>query len=995
MALQKQSVAINFGSGLDLKTDPWQVQSGKMLSLENTIFTKGGLLQKRNGYLQLPSVTSATTDTLATYQGNLLSIGNGFKLLSQDTSQWLTRGTIQHVDLSVITAVRSTTAQTTVDAVVGLNGLVCTTWLDSDTNCYYQIVDSVTGQIIVAATQLTASAVMPRVFALANFFIVTYLVASALKYVAIPVYDPSHPIAAANLSAVASGATAGYDAVVVNGALYVGFEGTATTVKFLYLSSSLAVSATTSLASQRCSLMSATTDGTIVWFTFWNSTDNNGWTVSFNQAMVQQLATTKTINAIVINQLTSSAVSNAVKIFYQTANTPVSVRSDIINSVLCSSLAVVGSPAIVARGVGIGSKSFYLSSTNEFYLLASQQSTFQPTYFLMDSSGHVIAKLAYSNGGGYTINQILPNAIVDGTQVVIGYLFKDLVVPINLDRSVTNTANTASFLYSQTGINVATFDINNTATVPSEIGNDLHLTGGFLWMYDGVKPVEHGFHLYPEDVTITTATGAGNITAGDYYYYAVYRWTDAQGNVHRSAPSLPVSQTTTTANSTNTIKVPTLRLTYKTAPNGVVIELYRGSTDQPIAYLLKTYATCTLNDPSTDIVTITDTQAYTAISGNLILYTTGGVVENIGAPACSTATLYKQRLILVDAEDRNTLWYSKQVIQATPVEMSDLFTIYVAPTISAGGPTGPVTALAAMDDKLIIFKKDAIYYLTGNGPDNTGASNDFGDPVFITSTVGCSNQQSIVFMPNGLMFQSDKGIWLLGRDLQTRYIGAVVEKYNSDTVESAITVPGTNQVRFSLDSGITLMYDYFYDQWGTFNGIPSISSTIYQSLHTFLDSFGRIYQENVGSYIDGSNPVLMSFTTSWVNAAGLQGFERAYYFTILGQYMSPHKLSASIAYDYVDSPTQITTLAPSNFSLAYGDDQLYGSTSPYGGNSPVEQFRVFLQKQKCQAFQITITESYDGTLGVSPGAGLTLSGLNMVIGLKKGYVPLAASQSVG
>lgn len=65
--------------------------------------------------------------------------------------------------------------------------------------------------------------------------------------------------------------------------------------------------------------------------------------------------------------------------------------------------------------------------------------------------------------------------------------------------------------------------------------------------------------------------------------------------------------------------------------------------------------------------------------------------------------------------------------------------------------------LICNDDKLIIFKPDAIYYVTGQGPDNTGGNNNFSDPIFITSTVGSSNDRSLTFIPAGIMFQSDKG----------------------------------------------------------------------------------------------------------------------------------------------------------------------------------------------------------------------------------------------
>ena len=53
------------------------------------------------------------------------------------------------------------------------------------------------------------------------------------------------------------------------------------------------------------------------------------------------------------------------------------------------------------------------------------------------------------------------------------------------------------------------------------------------------------------------------------------------------------------------------------------------------------------------------------------------------------------------------------------------------------------------------------------------------------------------------------------------------------------------------------------------------------------------------------------------------------------------------------------------------------------------------QQKINQSFQITVQESYDPSYGVAAGAGLSLSGLNLVYGAKKGYVPLAAAVSTG
>ncbi len=478
-------------------------------------------------------------------------------------------------------------------------------------------------------------------------------------------------------------------------------------------------------------------------------------------------------------------------------------------------------------------------------------------------------------------------------------------------------------------------------------------------MYDGYTPVEHMFHVWPDSVEVAGISTVGHMTAQEYFWQWTYEWADNQGNVFRSAPSIPVSftiltppatfvgnrtsgspiisaisstanlqagqaisgtgipantyilsvdsssQITMSANASSgsttsttitpviltsvTCNVPMLRLTYKIA-NPVKLVGYRWSTAQQEYFQTTSITLPQLNDPTTDSLAYVDTLADSSILGNNLIYTTGGVLENIAMPAVNALTLFDTRLWAIDAEDQNLLWTSKQVIENVPIETSDLLTTYVSPSTSAQGNTGPMKCISPMDDKLIIFKRDAIYYLNGTGPDNTGANSQYSQPTFVTSTVGCSNQNSIVMTPNGLMFQSDKGIWLLGRDLGTSYIGAPVEDFNQFEVQSALNVPGTNQVRFTLSNDVTLMYDYYFNQWGTFHGIPAISSIIYQNLHTFMNSSGQIYQETPGLYLDGSSPVLMSFVTGWINPAGLQGYQRAYRAYLLGEYQTPHAM---------------------------------------------------------------------------------------------------------
>lgn len=1000
MALQKQTVNVNFAQGIQTKSDPFQLSLGRFENLENSVFDTVGLLKKRNGFGLLNTFSGSST--LTTYNGSLVAIGNTLQSYVARNNTLINSGIFQPIDLSTKSLVRRATSQTTVDVAVASNGLACSVWLDQNANSYYQISDSSNSQIVIPAVQLPATATMPRVYVLGRYFLITFgaTVAAAphLQYIAIPIQNPSNPGIATDIATTISSITAAYDAIVYNDTLYISWNGNdgGGAIRSVYITNTLNASAAVTIAGQSADYISVTADASnsTIWVSFYKLGTNTIKTKAYNSTLIAITGTVTAVSSITINELTASATAGVLTLFYEVANTysyTPNAKSDYISKNTVTIGSVVGTPAVVLRGVGLASKAFYFSPNSLAYVLVTYGQAYQPTYFLIDQAGNVVSKLAYSNGRGYMINQILSNVNIDGESVSIGYLFTDLLAAVNK----TQGDATPSGVYTQLGINLATFTFSSLVQT-SDIAKALHIDGGMLWMYDGVKAVEHGFHVWPEDLAVQGHATGGSMVDGTYYYIATYEWTDNQGNIHRSAPSVPLVSVLNGGGSSEsaTVNIPYLRQTYKIS-NKVRIVLYRWSTVQQTYYRVTSITSPQLNDPTADSLAYLDTQPDSAIAGNDILYTTGGIIENIAAPACSSMTLSGTRLFIVDAEDRNLIWYSKQVVEATPVEMSDLFTIYIPPTIGAQASTGDITALFSMDDKLIIFKNNAIYYITGNGPDNTGANNDFSQPVFITSTVGCNNSKSIVFTPKGLVFQSSKGLWLLDRNLSTSYIGADVEVYNQYEVTSAVAVPGTNQVRLTLNTNIFLMYDYYVEQWGTFNGLSAISSVIFEDLHTYLNSSGQFFQETVGMYMDNSNPVLLSFTTNWINLAGLQGFQRSYFFYLLGVYYSPHKLTLQTAYDYNPSPSQSTVFTPSNYSGTYGSDPLYGSSSVMGGATNVEQCREFFEQGKCQSFQITVTESFDASFGTNPGAGFTLSGLDLVVGLKDGKPKLPASQSVG
>lgn len=1016
--LNKQSIDFAFSQGLDLKTDPKRISVGKFLSLENSVFTKSGQLTKRFGFAPLTTLPTGTDATyLCSFSSNLTAISNSLLAYSAPTKSWVNKGNLQPVALETLPLIRANTNQTQCDSVVASNGLVCTVYTDigSGSTLYkYVIADSTTGQNIVAPVAIPVSSGTvtgsPRVFLLGGYFVIVFTnvitAVSHLQYIAVSVNSPTTVTTNADIaSSYISATTLSWDGVVVNNNLYVAYNTTTggQAIKVTYLTSGLTVVTAVTFAGRKATVMNMSADvsspsAPVIYAAFFDSAGSTGYVLAVDTVLNTVLAPTQWIAAGTILNIASAAQNGVVSIFYEVLNTysyDSSIKTNYV-ALKTYTLATSGLSAeiFVKRSVGLASKATIWDGV--IYFLTAYSSPYQPTYFLISSTGYtVVAKLAYSNGGGY-LTLGLPNVSMYDNVIQMPYLIKDLVQAANKTQGLANP----NPVYSQTGINLASFAIGGSDLSTGEIGENLNISGGFLWAYDGYSPVEQGFHLWPDSIELGTATTGGHLADQIYYYQVTYEWSDNQGNVFRSAPSVPVTITTTGGgNSTVTINVPTLRVTAKIA-NPVKLVVYRWSTAQQIYYQVTSITSPVLNTPSVDSIAIVDTLADSSIIGNNILYTTGGVLENIGPPATSLVTLFNDRLFLVDSEDRNLLWFSKQVIESTPVEMSDLLTIYVAPSIGAQGPTGPMSAISAMDDKLIIFKKNAINYINGSGPDNTGANNQYSDPIFITATVGCDNQQSIVFTPSGLMFQSDKGIWILKRNLDTSFIGAPVSELTKNAVVlSALTVPGTNQVRFTLDSGITLMYDYYYEQWATFVNIPGVSSTLYEGLHTYLSSAGLVLQEKPNTYLDNSSPVLMQFTTGWMNLAGFQGYERFYFMFLNGDYITPFKLNMSLSYDFIPSPSQSIIVTPDNVPSNWGSDTLWGSgpdtDDTWGGASTNFEARVFPSKQKCETFQISMQEVFDSQYSVMAGAGLTLSGLNIVIGTKKGYRTSSASRSFG
>jgi hypothetical protein len=231
---------------LETKTDSNQVAIGKFLALNNMVFDTVGRMTKRNGYGILTTLPSAADQTvLTTLNDNLITTGSDLYAYSEDTNQWLNQGIVQPVQLSTLPLLRVSTSQSSPDAAVAANGLVCLAYIDNG-KAYYQISDSVTGQQVVQRTLLASTAAQPKVFLLQNYFIITYLLTSSGSTNIDALAISSTNLATRGNITVGSsvnGLNAGYDGIVFEDNLYLAWAATSTSVELAYVTPSIVASA--------------------------------------------------------------------------------------------------------------------------------------------------------------------------------------------------------------------------------------------------------------------------------------------------------------------------------------------------------------------------------------------------------------------------------------------------------------------------------------------------------------------------------------------------------------------------------------------------------------------------------------------------------------------------------------------------------------------------------------------------------------------------------
>lgn len=1070
MSLDFQTVDVKFTQGLDTKTQSKLVVPGKWNRLDNLTLGVDGTPRRRDGVAAL--VTTGNGNGVAVHGTELLVISGG-TVASVSTAGTAAvnnqSGRLGWVGVGKTEIRRSTGMQDSCDVATG-GGLTCYVWRELDAaatqvSLNVTVVDEVTGAQLISAASLrtSATAFCPRVVWTGDSFIIAYIDAGRLLGRAVVgtapgvlggevAIEPGPGLASLNfdMAAIVNG--------VGNGALIAfGWTDGVTSVRCV----SVAVAAglpvvafgPTNLVTEvqlpianLCGLAVAKVSTALAGiFTYgFGATamagvagvTTNGNSVVQTAATQLSAAITPTVNnpchiaacafsggfAIVTDNQSSWATAALLPVSKITCDATLGtlVTSTLVNS---ASFAGAATDPAGPKGPYIAGKPFVSNSTllvpvcvMENYQGAAFSSTgtrvtnnMQNTFFVMDCTSIVAKVVARALYGGYGVAALNNNPPRVSTACSTPALSAGGFAIACTERTLLSFVG--GFNVSPTGVVRLTLTPNSTvAPIKGQLGESTYFAGGNIAEYDGAGVSESSFALFPEGISVEVVAGGGAMTAGVHQVVVIAEYVDNMGQRHQSSPSLAVSATTA-ANDRLRVRVPSLLLSQKSGIRLVAFITQAAGLSFNRVGTIGLGNMGTANDTTLAFTTLAlIDQSDATYASNELLYTqpnqAGTTLPNL-APAPATALgVHQNRLFFDKADQQGQYGYSQQYINNVGLQFN--------PALggSVDSSAGAIVGWASMDEKVILFCVNKPFVIYGTGPTPSGGFSNYTDPQEVSADVGCVDARSILKMPHGIVFKSQKGWYMLGRDLIVRYIGAGVEAYNANPVSSAVLLADRQECRFASSSGTQLVYCYELSdpdgdgQWST--STITAGASPYLIADALWWGTGGYYvsvsltqglnKDTAGVYLDvpGTSAtaaaIVTTARTSFLHPGPLESFQRVRWLYMTGSGTINAGTSSPTTRIVVDFDDAYGEVAPGSYHF----DVVWGSSaglSPVAG-MPID-FRTKLRRQKCKSVAFTIIDTPTWTGAANANAGINWQALALDVGMKRGLNKLQASQTVG
>lgn len=511
-----------------------------------------------------------------------------------------------------------------------------------------------------------------------------------------------------------------------------------------------------------------------------------------------------------------------------------------------------------------------------------------------------------------------------------------------------------------------------------QYNGNVYLTGGITTYLDGQLVRESEFVTRPDQPT-TSFSGTG-ISDTTIKYVAVLESVDASGNIEWSAVSDP-SAPVTPVNQGVVVTLSQLLITSRydtSSPSNVIrIAVYR--TSNSTGNLIYYRAGVVANASNSISTTFTDTMPTATLLTQAQLYKQPGVPgtaqDRYCPPGLADLVAYNGMLVGV-GDDGYSIWFSAQQVIGEATWWNPIFQFPIT-------DEGPITAVAVMDGVLFIFKRRAIYEVTGAAPSDNAAQGGFGTPSLISSNAGCREPRSVCVTNIGLFFLSDRGWEVLVRGGQsTEWVGEQVRSVVDDfPVCTAATLDFVNErVYFEMaaaetngqvsGAGRTLVYNLTLKTWESVDrrtSLAGVADKPAQSAamvfvngayrYAWLDTSGVVYFEDPTTYLDAAQWVTASYEIPWVKM-GLQQQQNVYGGMFLLENESAAGLQIEFANRYGDYDPK--------FTKAWTEDDMAG------------QRQIDMRPDLTNwAFKARISDVAPATLG--SGQGHTFIGLSFDI----------------
>jgi hypothetical protein len=520
----------------------------------------------------------------------------------------------------------------------------------------------------------------------------------------------------------------------------------------------------------------------------------------------------------------------------------------------------------------------------------------------------------------------------------------------------------------------------------TQISGAAYIAGGLPQLFDGYSNLEAGFVFAPAKPTVIPNTGT-SLDPGVYSYVTVFETVDNNGRITVSPPSGPTQITIVDGtDGTPDVTVPSypyvtqLQSLYPANISGgslqparhLRIKVYRTAKNRSDYHLLRSFTPNINESPGDEGVTFADTTIDAHCQDNELLYTTAALPSEPPPPMGHVCT-HRNRMFGIDTL-REQVVFSSEVLPPLAPQWN------VERAIRVDNDYGPPTAVASLDDKLLIFQASQILVVSGEGPDATGATGSFTQPERVATGIGVDARDvtSVVTTPAGVMFLHKSGIYVVGRDLQISPIGEPVRDLTIGPnapfarISAGRYYPELRQVWFTpgqLTDSLVLVFDAHFGRWLVFTlPLAGGESPHYpRGLATDVEGYpvvamqcdepvapGRILRwvdDGICDFIDSvpdEGPVY-TISTPWFRAAGQGGMQRLRDVALTFDQGEPDATNVTLRIETKNEarPTKSTTIPDATFTWA--------ATGALAGlvDSPLT-VNAHVTKQRCSAARVHV-----------------------------------------